>query len=57
MTDERRDLATTSVCAPSALDVVGITDANTPYPSAVRHGDLLFVSGQVSFTDEGSVAH
>lgn len=41
--------------APHRLDVPGITTSSSPYPSAVVVGDLVFVSGQVSFDDSGSV--
>lgn len=37
------------------VDVPGITTAASPYPSAVDTGALVFVSGQVSFDDEGRV--
>lgn len=40
---------------PLRLDVSGITTPASPYPSAVVSGDLVFVSGQVSFDDAGSV--
>ena len=38
------------------VDVPGVTTAASPYPSARRVGDLVFVSGQVSFDDAGRVA-
>jgi 2-iminobutanoate/2-iminopropanoate deaminase len=38
-----------------AVDVDGITTPGSPYPSATRVGDTLYVSGQVSFNDDGSV--
>ncbi len=41
----------------SLVDVDGISGTQTAYPAAVHHRDLLFISGQVSFTDDGSVAH
>ena len=37
------------------VDVPGVTTAASPYPSARRVGDLVFVSGQVSFDDAGRV--
>lgn len=37
------------------VDVPGITSADSPYPSAVDTGAMVFVSGQVSFDDEGRV--
>ncbi|NWL10054.1 enamine deaminase RidA [Paenarthrobacter nitroguajacolicus] len=38
------------------LDVDGITGPDSPYPSATVCGDIIYVSGQVSFADDGSVA-
>ncbi|MET3368409.1 UNVERIFIED_CONTAM: 2-iminobutanoate/2-iminopropanoate deaminase [Jeotgalibacillus campisalis] len=37
------------------LDVDGITGPESPYPSATVCGDTIYVSGQVSFADDGSV--
>jgi len=37
------------------VDVPGVTTGTSPYPSARRVGDLVFVSGQVSFDDTGHV--
>lgn len=37
------------------VDVPGITTDDSPYPSAVDTGALVFVSGQVSFDDHGRV--
>ncbi|MBC2638771.1 MULTISPECIES: RidA family protein [unclassified Rhodococcus (in: high G+C Gram-positive bacteria)] len=37
------------------VDVPGVTTGTSPYPSARRVGDLVFVSGQVSFDDDGIV--
>jgi 2-iminobutanoate/2-iminopropanoate deaminase len=37
------------------VDVPGITTGASPYPSAVDTGALVFVSGQVSFDDQGRV--
>lgn len=37
------------------VDVDGITTTDMPYPSATRAGDIVYVSGQVSFTDDGTV--
>lgn len=37
------------------LDVDGITNLASPYPSATLSGDTIYVSGQVSFADDGSV--
>ncbi|RZL82486.1 MAG: RidA family protein [Rhodococcus sp. (in: high G+C Gram-positive bacteria)] len=37
------------------VDVPGVTTGTGPYPSARRMGDLVFVSGQVSFDDDGRV--
>lgn len=38
-----------------SLDVDGITNSRSPYPSATLAGDTIYVSGQVSFADDGSV--
>ncbi|WP_051055399.1 RidA family protein [Rhodococcus opacus] len=40
---------------PEILDVPGVTTGASPYPSAVAVGNFVFVSGQVSFDDAGSV--
>ena len=40
---------------PQLLDVPGITTSSSPYPSAVVAGNLIFVSGQVSVDESGSV--
>jgi 2-iminobutanoate/2-iminopropanoate deaminase len=40
---------------PEILDVPGVTTSASPYPSAVTAGNLVFVSGQVSFDDAGAV--
>lgn len=37
------------------IDCEGITTESGPYPSAVRAGRLVHVSGQVSFDDAGAV--
>lgn len=37
------------------VDVPGVTTTSSPYPSARRVGDLVFISGQVSFDDAGRV--
>jgi 2-iminobutanoate/2-iminopropanoate deaminase len=37
------------------IDVDGITTTGMPYPSATRAGDFVYISGQVSFTDDGAV--
>ncbi|KXF49787.1 enamine deaminase RidA [Rhodococcus sp. SC4] len=37
------------------VDVPGVTTGTSVYPSARRVGDLVFVSGQVSFDDTGNV--
>ncbi len=39
------------------FDVAGITTVSSVYPSAVAAGELIFVSGQVSFDDDGAVIH
>ncbi|KSU78304.1 MULTISPECIES: RidA family protein [Rhodococcus] len=39
------------------FDVAGITTVSSVYPSAVAVGELIFVSGQVSFDDDGGVIH
>jgi 2-iminobutanoate/2-iminopropanoate deaminase len=36
-------------------DTAGISTPNSFYPSYVRHGDLVYVSGQVSFDDTGGI--
>ncbi|MEA5456843.1 RidA family protein [Sinomonas sp. JGH33] len=38
-----------------AIDVPGVTGPTAPYPSAVRVGDCVFVSGQVSLDEAGAV--
>jgi 2-iminobutanoate/2-iminopropanoate deaminase len=38
------------------VDVDGITGPDSHYPSATLCGDTIYVSGQVSFADDGSVA-
>ncbi|WP_369745923.1 RidA family protein [Paenarthrobacter sp. AMU7] len=46
----------TSLHSPGrTVDVDGITTPDSPYPSATRAGDTVYVSGQVSFGDGGSV--
>ncbi|MGO4582871.1 RidA family protein [Arthrobacter sp. 2RAF6] len=46
----------TSISSPGrTVDVDGITTPGSPYPSATRAGDTIYVSGQVSFADEGGV--
>ncbi|NHP17078.1 RidA family protein [Rhodococcus sp. KBW08] len=39
------------------FDVAGITTLSSVYPSAVAAGELVYVSGQVSFDDDGAVVH
>jgi 2-iminobutanoate/2-iminopropanoate deaminase len=36
-------------------DTAGISTKDSFYPSYVRHGDLVYVSGQVSFDDAGAI--
>ncbi|WP_347109394.1 RidA family protein [Paenarthrobacter sp. S56] len=46
----------TSIQSPGrTIDVPGITTPVSPYPAATRAGDWVYVSGQVSFDDDGSV--
>ncbi|WP_284982313.1 RidA family protein [Arthrobacter sp. efr-133-TYG-118] len=46
----------TSISSPGrTVDVEGITTAGSLYPSATRVGDTVYVSGQVSFTDDGRI--
>lgn len=37
------------------VDVDGITGPDSPYPSATVCGNIIHVSGQVAFADDGSV--
>ncbi|MGF6834980.1 2-iminobutanoate/2-iminopropanoate deaminase [Paenarthrobacter sp. TE4293] len=46
----------TSIQSPGrTVDVDGITTPDSPYPSATRAGDTVYISGQVSFGDRGTV--
>jgi 2-iminobutanoate/2-iminopropanoate deaminase len=37
------------------FDVAGLTTPETPYPSATRFGEFVFVSGQVSYDDVAEI--
>ncbi|NMD63412.1 RidA family protein [Rhodococcus globerulus] len=39
------------------FDVAGITTSDSEYPSAVVVGDTVYVSGQVSFAEDGTAVH